>query len=98
MRRPEVPEGTLWRQTPTTKRRHGLKPCRRSETSAALAATRVPVRQTHQLPTQKVSQTVKHITRTTESQALQNKKKLVRLKKPRLPSALGLSGACGVEA
>eukprot|EP00962_Isochrysis_galbana_P046664 scaffold18827_cov117-Isochrysis_galbana.AAC.1 len=26
------------------------------------------------------------------------KKKLVRLKKPRLPSALGLSGACGVEA
>eukprot|EP00962_Isochrysis_galbana_P013752 scaffold3917_cov113-Isochrysis_galbana.AAC.7 len=25
-------------------------------------------------------------------------KKLVRLKKPRLPSALGLSGACGVEA
>ena len=60
------------RQTPTTKRRHGLKPCRRSETSAALAATRVPVRQTHQLPTQKVSQTAKHITRTTESQALQN--------------------------
>eukprot|EP00962_Isochrysis_galbana_P003556 scaffold1008_cov96-Isochrysis_galbana.AAC.3 len=28
----------------------------------------------------------------------QEKKKLVRLKKPRLPSALGLSGACGVEA
>eukprot|EP00962_Isochrysis_galbana_P007911 scaffold2150_cov137-Isochrysis_galbana.AAC.14 len=27
-----------------------------------------------------------------------NEKKLVRLKKPRLPSALGLSGACGVEA
>eukprot|EP00962_Isochrysis_galbana_P021185 scaffold6249_cov124-Isochrysis_galbana.AAC.10 len=26
------------------------------------------------------------------------KKKLVRLKKPRLPSALGLSGACGVAA
>eukprot|EP00962_Isochrysis_galbana_P039461 scaffold14129_cov133-Isochrysis_galbana.AAC.3 len=26
------------------------------------------------------------------------KKKLVRLKKPRLPSALGLSGACGEEA
>eukprot|EP00962_Isochrysis_galbana_P034273 scaffold11573_cov114-Isochrysis_galbana.AAC.1 len=26
------------------------------------------------------------------------KKKLVRLKKPRLPSALGLSGACGVVA
>eukprot|EP00962_Isochrysis_galbana_P031644 scaffold10301_cov121-Isochrysis_galbana.AAC.5 len=25
-------------------------------------------------------------------------KKLVRLKKPRLPSALGLSGACGVAA
>eukprot|EP00962_Isochrysis_galbana_P038533 scaffold13687_cov125-Isochrysis_galbana.AAC.4 len=29
---------------------------------------------------------------------LHPKKKLVRLKRPRLPSALGLSGACGVEA
>eukprot|EP00962_Isochrysis_galbana_P040737 scaffold14800_cov163-Isochrysis_galbana.AAC.1 len=28
----------------------------------------------------------------------ETKKKLVRLKKPRLPSALGLSGACGVVA
>eukprot|EP00962_Isochrysis_galbana_P031533 scaffold10273_cov122-Isochrysis_galbana.AAC.7 len=33
---PRARGGTLWRQTPTTtKRRHGLKPCRRSETSAA---------------------------------------------------------------
>eukprot|EP00962_Isochrysis_galbana_P049640 scaffold21131_cov134-Isochrysis_galbana.AAC.3 len=50
----------LWRQTPTIKRRHGLRPCRSPKTSAALTATRVPVRQTHQLSTQKVSQTVKH--------------------------------------
>eukprot|EP00962_Isochrysis_galbana_P040520 scaffold14697_cov129-Isochrysis_galbana.AAC.1 len=33
-----------------------------------------------------------------QSTSASTKKKLVRLRKPRLPSALGLSGACGVEA
>eukprot|EP00962_Isochrysis_galbana_P005694 scaffold1532_cov120-Isochrysis_galbana.AAC.4 len=39
-----------------------------------------------------------HPTRFSGLRLLCNIKKLVRLKKPRLPSALGLSGACGVEA